>query len=476
MRNTDTAPTSLTYAGGPFVGTVGDEFDVVRPQSAGGLPTAYEVTPALPAGFMFNPSNGHIGGTPTAVSAAASYTVKASNDVGAVESTISVEVKGALVAPSGLAYKDPTIGYVLNEAIDPNTATFLGTAPFTFAITPGLPAGLTLNPSTGAITGTATMEKAATPYTVTATNSKGSTTAALLLSVTAVTVAPDLTGYNGGMTSFQLPANAVSTLTPTKTGSTVTTWSITPENTLPAGLTFNQSTGVISGTPTVVTAAANFVIGATNSAGQDSVTIMIEVQLSSPATVTYAQEAFTFKTPGTAIPPITPTAIGGTGTKTFTATNLPPGFAINATTGVITGRPSFSAQTFMTTVRVNNGVGSEGTFALALTFSAPTFDHIVTVTLGGPNGTTTTIGPEMIGVTLGQCVSFQLVGTVAISSSWRIAVDSVAWAQILLPDGTVAAKEVCINSVPTGETIAYETFHNIGDEPRDAGTLTVLPQ
>ena len=46
---------------------------------------------------------------------------------------------------------------------------------------------------------------------------------------------------------------------------------------LPAGLSFNSSTGLISGSPTTVTAAANYTITAYNSSGNSSVTISITV-------------------------------------------------------------------------------------------------------------------------------------------------------------------------------------------------------
>ncbi len=52
-------------------------------------------------------------------------------------------------------------------------------------------------------------------------------------------------------------------------------YSISPA--LPAGLSLNDSTGVISGTPTVATAATNYVVTASNANGSDSFTITITV-------------------------------------------------------------------------------------------------------------------------------------------------------------------------------------------------------
>ena len=62
-------------------------------------------------------------------------------------------------------------------------------------------------------------------------------------------------------------------LLPTVTNQ-VTGWSISPA--LPAGLDFNTSTGIISGTPQAASASTAYTVTATNSAGATTVTIYIE--------------------------------------------------------------------------------------------------------------------------------------------------------------------------------------------------------
>ena len=54
-------------------------------------------------------------------------------------------------------------------------------------------------------------------------------------------------------TNVYVQGVAITTLTPTNTGGPVLTWAISPA--LPAGLSFNTSTGVLSGTPAAVQAA-----------------------------------------------------------------------------------------------------------------------------------------------------------------------------------------------------------------------------
>jgi hypothetical protein len=71
------------------------------------------------------------------------------------------------------------------------------------------------------------------------------------------------TGTTGVAFSYQI----VATNSPT---------SYSASSPLPAGLIFNASTGVISGTPTAV-ALTNVDIGATNATGSDSKTLVITI-------------------------------------------------------------------------------------------------------------------------------------------------------------------------------------------------------
>ena len=63
-------------------------------------------------------------------------------------------------------------------------------------------------------------------------------------------------------------------LAPTVSGN-IASYSISPA--LPAGLNFNTSTGVISGTPTAAIAATNYLITATNASGSTPITISIQL-------------------------------------------------------------------------------------------------------------------------------------------------------------------------------------------------------
>jgi sugar lactone lactonase YvrE len=67
---------------------------------------------------------------------------------------------------------------------------------------------------------------------------------------------------------------AITPLSPTYTG-TVTSFTVSP--TLPAGLSINATTGVISGTPTTITASNTYVVIAVNGTGSVMANVLIEI-------------------------------------------------------------------------------------------------------------------------------------------------------------------------------------------------------
>lgn len=87
----------------------------------------------------------------------------------------------SLSPPSNLSYNSP-FGFRLNVAITQQNPTVTGVVT-SYGIAPSLPTGLNFNTSTGAITGTPTANSPSTNYTVTASNSAGSTTCTVVISV-----------------------------------------------------------------------------------------------------------------------------------------------------------------------------------------------------------------------------------------------------------------------------------------------------
>lgn len=127
---------------------------------------------SLPAGLSFNSSSGEISGTPTQTLNSTIFTVQVTDAVGSVSSkTFTLSVIGPLETQQAVAstilVKDRSY-----TPFAPVTASG-GTAPYAFAVSPTLPSGVTINSSTGVITGTPTVDSGQTTYTVTVTDSSG---------------------------------------------------------------------------------------------------------------------------------------------------------------------------------------------------------------------------------------------------------------------------------------------------------------
>jgi putative cell wall-binding protein/GH18 family chitinase len=155
----------------------------------------------------------------------------------------------------------------------------VGTTPITWSISKdSLPAGLTINETTGAIRGTPTEDGTFT-FTVNAHNPVGDTEKEFTIVVTpapVVTVPPTITtaslagGTVGSTYSAALQAS----------GDSPITWSI-KSGSLPAGLNLNSALGTITGTPTAA-GSVTFTVNAHNKAGDDPKQFTIAI--AAPAT------------------------------------------------------------------------------------------------------------------------------------------------------------------------------------------------
>ncbi len=175
------APSGLSYTS-PAQAVAGTALADLTPKVSGTV-TSYSVTPALPAGLSLDKSSGVISGTPSAAAPQATYTITASNSAGGTTFALLLTVNPA--APSGLSYTSP-VQMVVGVAITAMKPTVSGTVA-SFAVKPALPAGLSLNTSSGAISGTPTVAAAQASYTITASNATGSTSFALSLTISAET-------------------------------------------------------------------------------------------------------------------------------------------------------------------------------------------------------------------------------------------------------------------------------------------------
>jgi len=315
---------------------VGQAYSFFLQASGGTTPYTWAISVgSLPPGLSLNGATGEIAGTPTAAGTAA-FTASVT------DSTTPTLSDSATLS---LTVTDPL---VVNPAVLPDGITgapysvFLttsgGTPPVSWALTGGsLPPGLSLNAGTGEIAGTPTAigsfgftVQATDSSTPTQTNSAGFTITVTNTLTILTTSLPG--GVNGQAYSQTLQAAG---------GTTPYTWSVVAGS-LPPGLALDPASGVISGTPT---ATGTFAFTAQV---QDSGS---PVNTDTQALSIIIVDPLTFTTPTPLADGVVGTAysqfVGVTGgttpyTWSLTAGSLPPGFALNAATGEISGTPTAS--------------------------------------------------------------------------------------------------------------------------------------
>lgn len=207
------------------------------------------------------------------------YIVRANNILGSSPNSneVSATPTNATSAPGSIYYSNSSPTYIFNAAITANTPNTIGGGPIlSWSISPSLSAatGLDFSTSTGVISGTPTiMSDPGVNYTITATNSYGTSTVNMVIRVSVAGVAPTIS-YSGTYT-YQAGQALSSPITPTLGGGTPTSCLSSPA--LPTGLVLNSTTCVISGTPTATAAQQLFTITASNSAGSANATVNVGV-------------------------------------------------------------------------------------------------------------------------------------------------------------------------------------------------------
>jgi hypothetical protein len=237
-----------------------------------------------------------------------------------------------------------------------------GTAPITFSVSSGtLPAGLTLNASTGVISGTPTATGAKT-FTIKATDSSSPTAQTTTQSYT-ITINSAVSVTTTSLSDWTVNQPGYSQTVSATGGTGTLTFSVS-SGTLTPGLSLSSG-GALTGTPTTA-GTYNFTVTATDSvgaSGSHAYTVTINGPVSiSPTTL----PDWTVNRGGYSQ---TLTGSGGTGTLTFALTSgtLPPGMNFNAGSHTLSGTPNtVGSYTFTITATDTTGASSSQTYTVTI--------------------------------------------------------------------------------------------------------------
>jgi pimeloyl-ACP methyl ester carboxylesterase len=238
-------------------GTVSTNFNLaLRPYvtiTNGDSILSYALSGTLPAGLSFNSSTGIISGTPTTVESKRMIATCTDNDSISNRDTFDIIINSLQVPPvlGSIPNQNGTVNSNFNLAIRPFVTITNGDSILSYAVSGTLPTGLTLNSSTGIISGTPTTIETK-KMIITCTDNDGvSNKDTFDITIGSLQIPPSLNSIpnqNGTVgTNFNLALRPYVTIT---NGDSILSYSLS--GSLPAGLSFNSSTGIISGTPTTV--------------------------------------------------------------------------------------------------------------------------------------------------------------------------------------------------------------------------------
>lgn len=364
--------------------------------------TSYAISAgSLPSGITLNSTSGVLSGT-TNLSGFGTFSVTATRSScpsNVLNYNYTLCGTASISPTSFTAADDATVGVAYSKQL---TQTGL-TGTLIWSVSPAFPSGITLNQSTGLISGTATAVSTLANYVVTVNSVNGcSANRTYSFAVNAVPC-PTIS-----ITPATIPSGVVGTAYSqqlAQTGLTGTvTWSVSP-TTFPSGITLNQSTGLISGTATATSTSANYVITASN--GTCSQTINYTFGIVAVPTLTANP---------TSLPAFAQTTGGQLSvvqTYTLTGTNVTANITVTAPTNFQVAKGTGTSVIFASTASVTAAEANAGqviSVRFAPTLSIPTGNASGSITHSGFTNTNVAVSASAVTELENWSNNFQILG------------------------------------------------------------------
>lgn len=338
-------------------------------------------------------TNGLITGR-TKVSGNWNFTLQVS-DSGRLPQTLSLPLTISIATPvvmGGSMLSSAVMGSKYSASMQASG----GLLPYTWSLANGsLPSGLSLDPATGAVTGTPTVPGA---FSFSLAVTDGSFPAQQQVASAAISVsAPPLMVYPS-VPVLGVSGKAYSTTPMTaKGGIPPYQWSLAGGN-LPAGLSLSPTTGVVSGTPTTP-GISGFAIAVRDSGTpiQQRVAPFAIVVTAPPLVIVPSAPAPGVS--GTAYSATPLTASGGTAPYQWSLAggSLPAGLSLSSATGVISGTPSASGTFGFALAVKDSGTPTQQRVApFAITVASSPLVAVSSTPASGVSGTAYSATPLMV--------------------------------------------------------------------------------
>jgi Putative Ig domain len=314
----------------------------------------------------------------------------------------------------------------INTAYSATLVATGGKAPLTWSLTSGtLPAGLSLNASTGAITGTPTVSVTSAPVTFEVQDSSSpqqTKTVSLTLTIASATLVITTSSLPNGQINTAYSATLVAT-----GGKAPLTWSLT-SGTLPTGLSLNASTGAITGTPTVSVTSAPVTFEVQDSSSpQQTKTVSLTLTIESGANASVSLTPIRGGATITQLIHLTAIVTNDVGNAGVTWAVSSGGALSSATTSVA----SFSASTagvYTVTATSIANPGASATATFGVTDLAGVYTYHNNLSRDGSNPSEYALTPSNISTsTFGKLFSCTVDGAVYAQPLWvaNVTINSV---------------------------------------------------